>query len=923
MKRHSLISIFLGCGLLILLLSIFFLSSDRIDFNAEIRPVLNNKCLSCHGGVKQRGGLSLLFREEALKAGDSGIPAIVPGHPDQSELMNRIRHHDPEERMPLEKDPLSEKEIEAFESWIRQGAEWETHWAYQPPQKPEIPSVRVNASSSNELDPFIVKQLQSHQLNLSAQASPEILARRLSLDLTGLPPSPEEIDNFLENPGMEAYEALVDRLLASPHFGEHWASMWLDLARYADSQGYEKDPYRSIWKFRDWVIQAFNGDMPFDQFSTEQLAADLLEAPSEDQIIATAFHRNTMTNTEGGTEDEEFRIAALIDRVNTTWTVWQGTTMECVQCHSHPYDPFRQEDYYRSLAFFNNTQDADLDGEMPFLEQLEVKDDSLFDDIIQWIQQKHAPASSIDPAASLSTQTKQALFPRVIPADADDFNDVQLNVRGTVDNWARLPKNIPNKRPFLVFRDINMDQLEAVSWSYKVVGDKGRIDVTIDAADGPILQQFALKSKGWKDEKISVTGKFQGLHDLYVHLVNTNAAESDPDGRIDLRHMEFHYAHLPAISEEVRDMQDSLIRIRSKAIKTPILKERSPNNRRWTQVFERGNWLVPQDTVLPDVPGSLPGMAKDKTRDRMALAAWMFDKNNPLTARVAVNRFWEQIFGIGLVETTEDFGTQGIRPSHPELLDWLAVHFQDELDWSVKQLLKTIVMSATYRQQTHATPEILEIDPQNRLYSRGPRIRLSAEQIRDQALAVSGLLSRKLYGKPVMPPQPEGIWQVVYSGITWKVSEGEDRYRRAVYTYWRRTSPYPSLVSFDSPSREFCVSRRIRTNTPLQALITLNDPVFIEAAEALAQRMIREGGADLLDQLSYGYQLAMLREPSSEAIHVLQQLHQEALAEQQRMPASSGIGQKVSDVRIKADQLSALTVVANAIMNLDGFIMKE
>lgn len=923
MNRNTLYTIIAGTGLLLLLLLFFLSRPKKVDFNTEIRPILNSSCLRCHGGVKQKGGLSLLFREDALTEGDSGNPAIVPGDPDKSELMRKIRHHDPEERMPLQEDPLTEAEIDAFERWIAQGAEWETHWAYIPPTQPKIPSIKIAAKTSNEIDPFIVKRLTDHDLALSSRAEPAILARRLSLDLIGLPPSPEEIQAYVENPSKENYEALVDRLLASPHFGEHWAAMWLDLARYADSQGYEKDPYRSIWTFRDWVIRAFNADMPFDEFSQAQLAGDLMPEQEESDLIATAFHRNTMNNTEGGTEDEEFRTAAVIDRVNTTWTVWQSTTMECVQCHSHPYDPFRQEDYYRSYAFFNNTQDADLDSETPYVEQLEAQDDSAFAAVIEWINTHH-PKQQIDSQASLIEQSKQALFPRIRPADADDFNDVEVNHSGSVDNWARLPNNIPDKKFYFLLSDIDLTGMEAISWTYKVGGNQGRFEVRRDSMNGPLVQGFnapeADKKRKTRTHREPLSEP-SGVHDLYVHLINTNAAMSDPEGRLDLIELEFHYAdrEIPA---PLREMQDSLLRLRKKATRTPIMKERTANNRRITRLFERGNWLVPSDTVEADVPHSFPPLAEEDQVDRLAFATWLFDKQNPLTARVAVNRFWEQLFGVGLVETTEDFGTQGMKPSHPELLDWLALHFSEELNWSVKQLLKTMVMSATYQQRTHASPEMLRIDPQNRLYSRGPRVRLTAEQVRDQALTVSGLLSRKQFGKPVMPPQPEGIWQVVYSGMQWKVSEGEDRYRRAIYTYWRRTSPYPSLISFDSPSREFCVSRRIRTNTPLQALITLNDPVFVEAAEALANRMIREGGSSLEEQLRYGYQLALLREPSSDALAVLKQLHEEAKAELAPV-GSQGLAQKVSDVTETDQQVAALAVVANAILNLDGFIMKE
>ena len=893
----------------------------KVDFNRDIRPVLNSKCMRCHGGVKRQGELSLLFRQEALKGGESGIPAIVPGNPSESELIRRIKHHDPEIRMPYEGEALSEIEIEQFTQWIREGAEWEDHWAYVAPQLPKVPRVKNNDWAQNEIDHFVLNRLEEAGLNGAAEADRTRLLRRVSLDLIGLPPSLEEVEHFVQDTDPDAYEKAVDRLLSSPHFGERWAAMWLDLARYADSKGYEKDPFRSIWKYRDWVIQAFNEDMPFDQFTIEQLAGDQLPNATERQLYATAFHRNTMNNTEGGTEDEEYRIAAVIDRVNTTWTVWQGTTMECAQCHSHPYDPFLQKEYYQFMAFFNNTQDADLDLESPNLESYTPKQDSAIEEVISWIQEKY-PTQPLAPELTTTEKIKHFLYPRLLPGDCDDFEDVELYHNGSSSNWARLPKNIPDKTFYVKFSNLDLSDVTHISYKYGTGGDKGRIEVRRDSVYGPLLQGINLDGKE-KRVKAPIE-RVAGKHDVYFHLINTNAQESDPDGRVQLNEIQLHTAAYPEITDHLRTWQDSLLRIRRKALLTPIMKNRSEGNLRKTHILTRGNWMAPEEEVAPNVPHRLPPLTSKELPERLAVAQWLVSPENPLTARVLVNRFWEQLFGLGLVETAEDFGTQGSKPSHPELLDWLALHLSHDLGWSMKALLKKMVMSATYRQSSVATPDKLENDPENLLLSRGPRIRLSAEQIRDQALAVSGLLSKKMYGPAVMPKQPNGIWQVVYSGIQWKTSEGEDQHRRGIYTYWRRTSPYPSMVSFDSPSREFCVPRRIQTNTPLQALVTLNDPVYVEAAKALAGRMLREGGENLEDQIQYGYRLALMQTPSENTVAVLSELFSESLA--QDKPSSeqdSPLAQKVVDVPAEAPELFGLTVVANAILNLDSFIMKE
>ena len=711
---------------------------DAVLFNEDVRPILNDNCLNCHGGVRQSGEFSLLFASEAFAPTESGHPAIVPGHPDSSEFIRRIRHTDPEERMPLEHEPLLEEEINILEQWIAEGAKWDTHWAYKSLQPVTVPVPRNASWGYNDIDRFILNRIEEQGLTVSPQADCRTLIRRVSLDLTGLPPTLEEVETYCNVQSIEAYEKVVDRLLASDRFGEHWAAMWLDLARYADTKGYEKDSPRTIWMYRDWVIKAFNQDMPFDQFTTEQLAGDLLPDPSNDQLIATAFHRNTMNNDEGGTDNEEFRIASVIDRVNTTWEVWMGTTMACVQCHSHPYDPFRQTEYFQFFAFFNNTADHDTPNEFP---TLTVEFDSLY-------------------------------------AQAHNIND--------------------------------------------------------------------------------------GL------------------------------------------------------VKTPIMQELPADSSRTTYFFNRGSWLDQGDEVASGVPEIMNSWPADAPMNRLGVAQWIVDAENPLTSRVMVNRFWAEIFGAGLVETLEDFGSQGQAPTHPELLDWLAQEFMGTHDWRVKALLKELVMSATYRQRSQVRPEDLDVDPLNRYLARASRTRLSAEQVRDQALAVSGLLSDKMYGPGVMPYQPDGIWRAPYSNLAWETSEGEDKFRRGIYTFWRRSAPYPSMVAFDSPSREVCVSRRVPTNTPLQALVTLNDPVYIEAAREMAHAMKANGNNDLSASLRFGFSQALVREPVPRELDILMTLYQDAYFEYKE---ERGVIATAS-VRESDIELDAYTVVANAILNFDEFLTK-
>ena len=741
--------------------------SNQVDFNEHVRPILNQKCMSCHGGVRAQGDLSFLFKEDALKPAKSGKKAIVPGRASSSELMKRITHEDIDLRMPLDAAPLSQEEIDILEAWIDDGAEWTDHWAYVSPVKDKS-ELKVNDDWPNgNIDKLVRSKLDEKGLSSSPSAPKSTIIRRLSFDLIGLPPTSDEAETFLDDNDESAYEKAVDKYLTSPHYGERWASVWLDLARYADSQGYQKDHIRkTIWRYRDYVINAFNEDKPFDQFTIEQLAGDLLPEPTNDQLLATAFHRNTMTNDEGGTDDEEYRVSAVMDRLNTTFEVWQSTTISCVQCHSHPYDPIRHKEYYNLYAFFNNTADTDKTSDVP----------------------------------------KQLLYSPIQRTKRTDLGQ----------------------------------KLEKLSAS---------------------------------NDTVSTT--YQELLTEYLNI---------------------------------------------KAEEVPVMEELSVDSSRQSFVFERGNWLVHGEEVEPKTPSFLPAFDASYSADRLGLAQWLIDGNNPLTARVIVNRFWEQIFGIGLVETVEDFGTQGMPASNQELLDYLANQFVHEYKWSVKSLLKEILMSQIYRQSSHVDSDLLEIDPYNKFLARGPRFRLSAEAIRDQALAVSGLLNREMYGPSVMPHQPDGVWNVIRHVAKWEKDTTGQQYRRGLYTFWRRVSPYPSMMTFDAPSREFCVSRRIRTNTPLQALVTLNDPVYTEASEHLAH-LSSEAHDDVSNQIDFMYQRALMKSPNNTQLGELMKFYMSTLNE---LKASGEAQALLINNQASHDyENKALSQVANVILNTDEFLMKS
>ncbi|ADB41419.1 DUF1553 domain-containing protein [Spirosoma linguale] len=914
----------LGVGATVLLSSFLGFFEKRVDYNTQIKPLLNKNCIVCHGGVKKASDFSLLFKHEALAPAKSGKPAIIPGDADASEMIRRLTLSDPDERMPLDHPALKPDEIDLLRKWIDQGAEWGDHWAYLPVQKPNVPKIGTFLSrmgvvendetnwAKNEIDHFILDKLKQDGLKPSLEADRATLIRRVSLDLTGLPPTEKEAADFVADKSADAYEKVVDRLLKSPAYGERWTGMWLDLARYADTKGYERDPGRKIWRYRDWLIKAFNQDKPFDQFTVEQLAGDLLPNPTDDQLVATGFHRNTMTNDEGGTQDEEFRTAAVIDRVNTTWDVFQGTTFACIQCHSHPYDPFTHDEYYKYLAFFNNTRDEDVTSDTPTLRFYKPADSLKVLDLQRYIASAVPTPKQAQATIAKVTHLLRTIEPKINSHDFDQYVNASLldaKYFGFQDKGACRIKNVTlTGRPRLL-----------IKWGTKATN--ALVTLRQDKPDGPILAQIPTPKPGKDTVQMIALPAVQGRHNLYLSL---NSPEK-PKEWVQIKWVSFMPV-LPGQPQNAIGEKDKLLLelLNADAEQTPIMLDGSGDLARETHVFERGNWMVKGKRVSPDVPKSFPAMDPKLPKNRLGLARWMVSREHPLTARVAVNRFWEQLFGTGIVETVEDMGTQGIQPTHRELLDYLAAEFMETDQWSVKKLLKRMVMSATYRQQSSATPEMLAKDPFNKLLARGPRVRLSAEAVHDQALAVSKLLSQKMYGPSVMPVQPDGIWQSPYDGESWKQSTGEDLHRRALYTYWKRTAPYPSMVTFDSPSREFCQLRRLRTNTPLQALVTLNDPVYVEAAEHLANYM-RSQGRTPEQQIQAGFRQVMLRDLPPKKLAVLVRLYRTTEQYYRQKPGDVDklLDRPGADCSAVSPQLAALTVTANTMLNLDEVITKE
>ncbi|MGP0064265.1 MAG: PSD1 and planctomycete cytochrome C domain-containing protein [Isosphaeraceae bacterium] len=792
-----------------------------VDYTLQIKPVLTRHCVSCHGAVKARGNLRLDTAAFALKGGKAG-PVIVRGRGEESPMILSVRGEGNGERMPLNRPPLSEVEISLLQAWIDQGAQGmagerpgvppaATHWAFLLPRRPVVPDVRSSAWVRNPIDRFILARLEQAGLTPSEVADPATLLRRLSLDVIGLPPSPDEVAGFLSDRSPEAYERRVDRLMASPHFGERWARPWLDQARYADSNGYNIDAPRSIWKYRDWVVSAFNADLPFDRFAIDQIAGDLQPGASFAQRIATGFHRNTQINQEGGIDAEQFRIESIVDRVNTTGTVFLGLTIGCSQCHDHKYDPISQREYYRFLAFFNNVSEPEMEIATP---------------------------------AELGRRRE---------------------VRDAIDRFHR----------DLALRHSDLDERE----------------------------------RRWE---ATVTLEFTQAQDADVRLAfDTPRGKRTQSQRRAL--VELMMAKEPALRAEYAE----LTRLRAaepKFVTTMVVSER-PGPPRETFVHLGGDFTRKGERVDPGAPGVLPpiaGASPGTHADRIDLARWLVDRRNPLTARVTVNRIWQNYFGRGLVETDNDFGTQGSPPSHPELLDWLACELMDR-DWSLKAIHRLIVGSSTYCQSSRNRPEGRAIDPDNRLLWRQSRLRLDAEIIRDSALSGSGLLTKIIGGPSVFPPQPEGVMNFGQMRRPWRADMGPNRYRRGLYTFFWRATPHPFLTTFDAPGGVQTCTRRLRSDTPLQALTLLNDPAFFEIAGGLAARILADcpHPATDRDRIRYAFLLCLSRPPSDRELETLERV----LIEERAESRSSG-------ARTDAVPPEWLTV-ARVLLNLDEFVTRS
>lgn len=941
-------------------------ADQPVQFARDVLPILSANCFACHGPDEHERQADLrLDLEVDAKALRDGKAAIMPGSIAQSSIVERMTSDDPDLVMPppTANRQLEPAEIDIIRRWISEGAPWQRHWSFEPIKRPE-----------ESIDQLVDRQLQSVGLTRKHSAAPETLVRRLSLDLIGLPPTPEMADAFASDPSRDAYERLVDGLLESPQFGEHWARMWLDLARYADTKGYEKDLGRTMWPYRDWVVDAFNADMPLDQFTREQLAGDLIPDATPSQIVATAFHRNTMSNDEGGTDDEEFRSLAVKDRIDTTVQVWMGLTMGCAKCHTHKYDPISQSAYYQFYALFNQTEDADRHDDEPryrVMNDAQVAEQKRLAQVVEAIVAK---VKASEQELALKEDARWAV-PRLLAAKAQGSaklvaqDDGSILAEGAADPVDRYEVELSLKSGR--HTAIRLDaMLAALPDGNQGVGrnpnDPNFVVSEIEVAvlDGDDVTPIKLTTPradysqgGWPVENAidgdTKTGWAVSPRQREPHVAIFDFAEAiDTEQELKLRvtltqnygdrlvlaHFRIRTSDadpktLSPVpdSPEVRSLREDLAKAEAELNSfegslalVPVMRELPEGKRRKTAIHKRGNFLDPGDEVQPDVLTDFGDLPAGVPRNRLGVAQWLVNEDNPLTARVWANRVWARLMGLGIVETEEDFGMLGTLPSNPELLDRLAADYRDG-GWSIKKLIKAIVMSETYRQASHIDERDAKADPRNVHQSRGARYRLSAEAVRDQTLAVAGLLSLKQGGAPVMPPQPAGLWRSTYNGQNWVDAEGEDRYRRGLYTYLKRTTPYPSLTTFDAGSGEVCQIRRIRTNTPLQALVTLNDPVYIEAAAALAKRMT-SGEVDDLARAARGLRLALVRPVIEAEVRPLLRLLDDARAEFKANPtqADALIQTSRGDAgKLEASEFAAWIVVANTILNLDEFLTRN
>ena len=988
------------------------------DFEHQILPMFESRCFSCHGAEQQKSGLRLDSRDAAFAGGDSGV-VIVPQDPDASELLRRISGVEPADTMPPKGDPLTPEEVELVRAWIAAGAEWpqsseqiatqSDHWAFQTPVRPELPKVSESAWVSNPIDNFVLAELESQGIAPSLEADRDTLIRRLHFDLTGLPPSPDEVDEFVQDSDPNAYMRLVNRLLASPHFGERWGRHWLDLARYADTDGFEKDSMRPwAYRYRDWVIDAFNRDLPYDQFVIQQLAGDLLPKADSDTLLATGFHRNTLTNREGGVDQEEFRVEQVIDRTNTTASVFMGLTMACAQCHSHKYDPLTQREYYGLYAFFNSGLEKDVPAPLPgeteaykrakkdydakystIAAEASKRKEELLSALPEWEKTLEVPAGAwetlvpvsfasagganferlddnslllkgVNPATDLYTviAAPPSQPVKAIRLEALTHPDLTKNGPGRAHNGNFVlaefrvfaaPATAPLERKQVAIASVTADfEQEGLEAALAIDGDPNtgwaiyrEENMNEDRSAVFILSEpvsderglvftFELEHRYGREHTI---GRFRlattTIDPASITMPeNLRTALLTPAGERNPEQQNLVLEHFASQDTRYREIQARLDGLRAGAPQPPatlaqaIVENPEPPR---THIHVRGNFLTPGDEVAPHTPAVLPAIeVRGESPDRLDLARWLVSHDHPLTARVQVNRMWTYLFGEGLVSTLDDFGTRGETPTHPELLDWLATEFVNE-GWSMKDMIRLIVTSSTYKQASHERPELVDVDPENRLLARQNRFHLEAEVVRDAHLAASGLLNDAIGGSSIRPPLPDGVADLGYANsVKWTTSEGDDKYRRGLYIFFQRTVPYPMLMTFDCPDSNKTVAARNRSNTPLQALNLLNGPVFIECAQELGRDVLGQAVDGDDARIRYVFRRCMGRQPSDGEVARLQQFleeQREAFQQDADEAAKFAGGEQPSSA--DPAEAAAYTALSRVVMNLDEFITRE
>ena len=960
----------------------------EVDFDSQIRPILSDKCFQCHGPDEATRAADLRLDTSTGAFQDlGGYAAFVPHDLDASEGLRRVLSDDPDEMMPppASKLQLTETEKRDLQNWIQSGAKWSEHWSFVPPTMPTVPA-DDSGWSKNEIDHFVRARALATGLQPQSEAKRETLIRRVTLDLTGLPPTPEEIDAFLSDKSDDAYEKLVDRLLASPRYGERMAWEWLDASRYADTDGFQGDPTRTMWPWRDWLVDALNDNMPFDQFTIEMLAGDLLPDATQEQILATGFNRNHMFNGEGGRIAEETRVENVFDRTETTGTVWLGLTMTCCRCHDHKYDPISINEYFQLYAFFNNTSESGRSGRgktEPVLQYLEPEQRDRDQQVTAQLQaieaELSAPLPNLDnEQAAWEIETRAKIIAAnasvelgpwwqlgPIAKDGRQAYDQNLGPETGIDLAATVNEQTWQENSSISDGNIfPLPETVGATFFYrKLTAPEGsRIRLSLGSDDAikvflngkQVLDKFVARAAA-ADQEILEVALEPGENDLLIKIVNTGgiggfyfrktsesafglpaevvaAIEADPKSRTPQQSklLREHYrkanwprwAELGPRRDELLKQRDALDR---QTVTVMVMDELANDKTRQTLILERGGYDKPTDVaVQPGTPAVLPPLPQDAPRNRLTLAKWLVDPQHPLTARVTVNRYWQTFFGGGIVKSTEDFGSQGNRPTHPQLLDWLAVRFI-ESGWNVKQLHKLIVMSATYRQSSNLSKESIEADPQNEWLARSPRYRLPSWMLRDQALAVSGLLSPKQGGPSVKPYQPEGIWaEATFGQIRYSQDSGESLYRRSLYIFWRRIVG-PTMF-FDGAKRQTCEVKPTRTNTPLHALTTLNETTFVEAARVMAARIISED-EDLEARIDNAFRRATSRRPNQREMQVLserlKQLQADFAANPDDAKSLLSVGQSPTDATIDPAEQAAYAVVCSILLNLDETLSKQ